>query len=104
MGLPAEPAAGTGPRKVSGPTTLRSVADPGPDGILGVERSVLDRDSVHGLGGNGSRAGRGRALAGRVGGRVPGGYPASAAFAWLTIRRARSTAVRASLSETPSTP
>jgi hypothetical protein len=27
------------------------VADPGPDGILGVERSVLDRDSVHDLGG-----------------------------------------------------
>jgi hypothetical protein len=27
------------------------VADPGSDGILGVERSVLDRDSLHERGG-----------------------------------------------------
>ena len=33
---------------------LRSVADPGPDGILGVERSVLDRDSLPDPGGRGA--------------------------------------------------
>jgi hypothetical protein len=33
---------------------LRSVADPASDGILGVERSVLDRDSFHGSGANGA--------------------------------------------------
>ena len=74
---PGQPAAGAGPCTVSGPTTLRSVTDPGPDGILGVERSVLDRDSVHDLGGDstaecyGPGAGVAMGSAGnRVGARV----------------------------------
>jgi hypothetical protein len=33
---------------------LRSVTDPASNGILGVERSVLDRDSFHDPGANGA--------------------------------------------------
>jgi hypothetical protein len=33
---------------------LRSVTDPASNGILGVERSVLDRDSFHDSGANGA--------------------------------------------------
>jgi hypothetical protein len=64
---PGTPAAGAGPGKVPGSTTLCSVADPGPDGILGVERSVLDRDSVYDL----CAIRAGRAPAGVPGRRAP---------------------------------